>query len=93
MTTEQLDLQSLPAQLPSLVDRLRRESIEFELTEGGKVLARLLPPVSAEGLSSAEFVALLESLPALGNDAEAFWSDIQEARNAYLEDTDPWASS
>ena len=93
MSTEQLDVQALTGQLPSLVDRLSRESVEIELTDAGRVVARLLPPRSPEGLSAAEFAALLENLPSLGQDAEGFWNDIQEARAAYLPETDPWASS
>jgi hypothetical protein len=93
MTTEKLDVHLLKDELPNLVDRLAHESVEFELIEGGKVVARLIPPSIEEGLSTQEFVELLESLPPLGDDAATFWNDVQEVRNAYLPETDPWACS
>ncbi len=37
-----------------------------------------------------EFGEFLKSLPDLGDDAEAFARDIEEARNSYLPETDPW---
>ena len=41
-------------------------------------------------MTMLEFGEFLMSLPDLGEDAEAFALDIEEARNSYLPETDPW---
>jgi len=48
------------------------------------------PGNPTSGMTMLEFGEFLMSLPDLGEDAEAFALDIEEARNSYLPETDPW---
>ncbi len=48
------------------------------------------PDNPSSGMTMVEFGEFLKSLPDLGEDAEAFARDIEEARNSYLPETDPW---
>lgn len=48
------------------------------------------PDNPMSGMTMLEFGEFLNSLPDLGEDAEAFARDIEEARNLYLPETDPW---
>ena len=48
------------------------------------------PDNSTSGMTMMEFGEFLKSLPDLGEDAEAFARDIEEARSSYLPETDPW---
>ena len=48
------------------------------------------PDIPTSGKTMLEFGEFLKSLPDLGEDAEAFARDIEEARNSYLPETDPW---
>ncbi len=57
--------------LPDLVNRVATQGVGFELTRGGKRLARLVPSCPGKGLQVADLGALFGRLPRLDADQNA----------------------
>ena len=78
----------------AVVDRVK-QGIAIELEDNELIVATIspAPPTPPRVCRTMnDLAALLNSLPDLGDDAEAFARDIEEARNSYLPETDPWES-
>jgi len=82
-------------QLSDLLNRVSSQGVSFELTRGGRRIARLVPAPSPKALKVSELNDLFARLPSLGdeNDAdenEAFARDLSDAQAALVQDRDPW---
>ena len=53
-------------------------------------IARLSPLRGKKPLMAADLNAFFARLPSLGDDAEAFARDVEEARKLLPPETDPW---
>jgi antitoxin (DNA-binding transcriptional repressor) of toxin-antitoxin stability system len=74
----------------ALVNRVSSEGISVELERDDKVVARLMPAAPQSRLKVGDFNAFLRGLPTLGNDSEAFESDLREIRRSFGAETIPW---
>ncbi len=78
----------------AVVDRVK-QGMAIELEDHELVVATITPaPPTLPRVCRTmnDLAALLNSLPDLGDDAEAFARDVEEARNSYPPETDPWES-
>lgn len=73
-----------------LVTKVYSEGIEVDLEQDGKVIARLTPVTPTSPISVGDLETFLRSLPSLGDDAEAFYQDVQSIRRDYPMETNPW---
>ena len=83
---ERVSIAEARRDLDGLIDRItaRGESIQLERDEC--VIATIVPTPPANRKvcqTMDDLAALLNSLPRLGDDAEAFARDVEEARNSY----------
>jgi antitoxin (DNA-binding transcriptional repressor) of toxin-antitoxin stability system len=60
----------------NVVNRVYSEGVGVELERGDKVIARLTPASPRSPLKVKDLNTFLQSLPRLGDDAEAFSEDI-----------------
>jgi len=74
----------------NLVDRVYSEGIRVELARGDKVLACLTPAEPRSPLKIQDLNTFLQSLPKLGDDAEAFSEDIRALRRNFPAEANPW---
>ncbi|WP_462320299.1 type II toxin-antitoxin system Phd/YefM family antitoxin [Halochromatium sp.] len=77
-------------QLSDLLNRVSSQGVSFELTRGGRRIARLVPAPSPKDLKVSELNDLFARLPRLGDETEAFERDIADAQSALMLDRDPW---
>jgi hypothetical protein len=75
----------------TLVNRVYSEGISVELEQGDTVVARLTPGAPTSPVKVGELKAFLQSLPRLGDDAEAFDRDLRDVRRQFPAEADPWA--
>lgn len=61
----------------TLVDTVHRDGISIDLERDNQVIARLTPVEPRSPLTVGELNAFLRSLPLLGDDSDAFASDIR----------------
>jgi prevent-host-death family protein len=87
---EEINVTQAARQLSNLLNRVAYQGASFELTRGGRRIARLVPAAPAKHVQVSELNALFARLPALGDDAEQFERDIADAETALVEDRDPW---
>ena len=76
----------------ALIERVKSQGVSVELVQDDIVVAKITPTAPKKGLTMAEFGEFLASLPSLGDDAEDFARDVEEARKSFLPETDPWES-
>ena len=74
----------------NLVNRVYAEGISIDLEKDDKVIARLTPAIPEAPLKVRDLNAFLQSLPKLGEDANAFSRDVQAARGRFPAETNPW---
>ena len=62
----------------ALVDRVIETGVTVELVRDDRPVARIIPTVPKKSVTMEELAAVLNSLPRLGDDAEAFARDVEE---------------
>jgi prevent-host-death family protein len=77
--------------LSDLLNRVAYQGTSFELTRGGRRIARLVPAGPSKTVKVSELNALFARLPSLDDDAEAFERDIADSETAFADDRDPWS--
>lgn len=87
---EQINVTQASRQLSDLLNRVAYQGASFELTRGGRRIARLVPVGPSKAVKVAELNALFARLPALDDDAEAFERDIADSEATLTQDRDPW---
>ncbi|MEX2214522.1 MAG: hypothetical protein WD768_10360 [Phycisphaeraceae bacterium] len=75
----------------SLIERVVRDGESVELEKDERVVARITPEPGKESLRVKDLNAFLKSLPRLGDDAEAFASDVERIRDEQPPVRDSWA--
>ncbi|NEX15203.1 MAG: hypothetical protein C1943_00860 [Halochromatium sp.] len=87
---EQVNATQAARQLSDLLNRVSSQGVSFELTRGGRRIARLVPAPSPKALKVSELNDLFARLPRLGDETEAFEREIADAQSALVLDRDPW---
>jgi hypothetical protein len=64
-------------------------TIRSEIADGATEIVDVVPKRT---ISVKYLPALMASLPALGDDALSFAKDVEEGRNGFQLDDDPWES-
>jgi len=88
---EEINVTQAARNLTALVNRVARQGASFELTRGGRPIARLVPSNPSKEVKVLELSALFARLPRLDpDDIDAFEQDIGESECAVGADRDPW---
>lgn len=87
---EKLDLSVAKISLSEIVKHVSRDRVTVELSEGQVPLARIVPIDAPR--STAELDRALREQARLGEDAEAFATDVLSVRQSLGELDDPWES-
>jgi prevent-host-death family protein len=87
---EQVNVTQAAGQLSDLLNRVAYQGASFELTRGGRRIARLVPADAAKRVKVSELNDLFASIPKLGDDAAVFERDIADGLGAIVPDRDPW---
>ena len=90
---ERITIDEASRDLGGLIDSLASRGITIEVERDECVIATIVPvkptpPHICRTMN--DFAELLNSLPSLGDDSEAFERDIAEMRNFYLPEVDAW---
>jgi antitoxin (DNA-binding transcriptional repressor) of toxin-antitoxin stability system len=88
---ERVGLADAERHFSELVERVYSEGIVVELDRGDRVVARISPARPTSPLKVRDLNAFLQSLPRLGEDAEAFREDLRAVRQSFPVERDPWA--
>ena len=88
---EEINVTQAARNLSELLNRVAYQGASFELTRGGRRIARLVPPGPPKEVKVSDLNALFDRLPRLDpGDIEAFAQDIREVDSAGGLDQDPW---
>ncbi len=88
---EKQDISNPNIDWASLVRHVAKDQVTIELADGMLAIAQVIPikkPVPIK-----DFATVMNLLPSLGEDAEAFVRDIEAARGSFTEDFDLWSRS
>ncbi|MBK5969831.1 MULTISPECIES: type II toxin-antitoxin system Phd/YefM family antitoxin [Thiorhodovibrio] len=87
---EQVKVTQAARQLSDMLNRVAYQGASFELTRGGRRIARLVPAGPPQRVKVSELNDIFAQIPKLGDDADAFERDIADAQSAIVPDRDPW---
>jgi len=87
---EQVNVTQAARQLSDLLNRVAYQGASFELTRGGRSIARLVPAGPPKRVKVSELNDIFARIPKLGDDAEAFERDIADVQSSLVPDRDPW---
>ncbi|MFN2120943.1 MAG: type II toxin-antitoxin system Phd/YefM family antitoxin [Anaerolineales bacterium] len=88
---EEINVTQAARNLSELLNRVAYQGASFELTRGGKRIARLVPSGPPKELEVADLNNLFSRLPRLDeDDIDAFERDILESDTALAQEKDPW---
>lgn len=76
--------------LSELLNRVACHGASFELTRGGRCVARLVPTQPPQDIRVCDLNALFARLPPLGEDADVFASEVEAIRRDQPGEPDPW---
>ncbi len=87
---ERIEISTANISLSEIAKQVSRDRVSVELSEGQIPLAMIVPVDTARSL--ADLDRALRACPRLGEDAEAYSSDVLLVRQSLGELDDPWAS-
>lgn len=87
---EEINVTTAARNLSELLNRVAYQGASFELTRGGKSIARLVPVGPTKRLEVSELNDLFARLPSLDDEADAFARDIDALRRSLPPERDPW---
>ena len=87
---EEINVTNAARNLSELLNRVAYQGASFELTRGGKSIARLVPAGPAKQLRVSDLNSLFARLPCLDEDGDAFARDLEEIRRELTPEKDPW---
>ena len=88
---EEINVTQAARNLSELLNRVAYQGASFELTRGGRRIARLVPPGPPKEVKVSDLNALFDRLPRLDpDDVDAFERDIDASDSALGADRDPW---
>ena len=88
---ERIALADAERDFSRLVQRVYSEGVTVEVDRGDQIIARIIPVGPRLGLQVRDLNAFLQSLPKLGDDADAFREDLRAIRRGLPEEQDAWA--
>ena len=89
---DEINVTQAARNLSELLNRVAHQGASFELTRGGKRIARLVPSGPPKEVKVGDLNALFDRLPRLdSDDVDAFERDIAESDAVLATDRDPWA--
>lgn len=74
----------------SLIRHVARDQVTVEIADGSTAIAEVVP--KKKPIALKDLPALMATLPSLGDDASSFANDVEEGRNCFQPDDDPWES-
>jgi prevent-host-death family protein len=87
---EQVNVTQAARQLSDLLNRVAYQGASFELTRGGRRIARLVPAGPSKTVKVSELNDIFARIPKLGEDVDTFERDIADAHSVLVPDRDPW---
>ena len=87
---ERINVTQAVRRFSDLLNRVLYQGASFELERGNKVIARISPAGPPRRIPVQDLNELFDSLPRLGEDAEAWQEEQDELRRALPSETDPW---
>ncbi len=87
---ERIALADAERDFSGLVQRVCSEGVSIEVLRGEQVIARISPVGDRPVLQVDDLNDFLQSLPPLGDDAEAFAEDLRAIRRGLPTEADPW---
>jgi antitoxin (DNA-binding transcriptional repressor) of toxin-antitoxin stability system len=87
---EEINATQAARQFSDLLNRVVYQGASFELTRGGRRIARLVLAGLPKRVEVSELNRIFAGIPSLGDDAESFDRDIADAEAAIVPDGDPW---
>lgn len=75
---------------PNVLRRVTKHGESLALEDGSRVVAWLTPPDAAREYTVADLEHLLSSLPALGDDLDAFAHDLKSAKASLGSEVSRW---
>jgi antitoxin (DNA-binding transcriptional repressor) of toxin-antitoxin stability system len=87
---EEINATQAARRFSDLLNRVAYQGASFDLTRGGRRIARLIPAGPPQRVEVSELNAIFARIPSLGDDAEFFAHDIADAQAAIVPDKDPW---
>lgn len=87
---EEINATQAARRLSDLLNRVAYQGTSFQLTRGGRRIARLIPAGPPKRVEVSELNTIFANIPSLGDDAESFERDIADAQAAIVPDNDPW---
>jgi len=87
---ERVNITQAARTLSDLLNRVAYQGASFELTRGGRSIARLVPTGPPKRVKVSELNEIFARIPKLGDDAEAFERDLADVQTAFVLDRDPW---
>lgn len=86
---ERIALADAERDFSRLVQRVYSEGVTVEVDRGDQIIARISPVGPRPALQVQDLNAFLQSLPKLGDDAEAFAEDLRGIRRGFPQERDP----
>ena len=87
---ERINVTQAVRQFSDLINRVFYQGASYELERNNRVVARLSPAGPARGVKVGALNELFAGLPRLGEDADRFARDVEEARRGLPPEADPW---
>ncbi len=88
---EEINVTQAARTLSKMLNRVACQGASYELTRGGRRIARLVPSGPSKEVQVSDLKALFARLPRLDpDDIDAFARDIAESDAALAPDRDPW---
>lgn len=74
----------------ALLHKVCTHGVSIELERDNRVVARITPAGPSSPLKVRDLNQFLQSLPKLGDDAEAFADDVRAVRREFPAEANPW---
>lgn len=87
---EEINATQAARSLSDLLNRVAYQGASFELTRGGRHIARLIPAGPPKRVQVSELNAIFAGIPSLGDDAESLERDIADVQAVIAVHKDPW---
>ena len=87
---EEINVTTAARNLSELLNRVAYHGASFDLTRGGRRIARLVPAGPPKEIRVSDLNGLFARLPPLGEDADTFAREVEAIRRDLPAEPDPW---